>query len=94
MPRGDAPLWLSTEDYPAASLRAREAGPVDVTLMVSAEGEVIWCQIERSSGFARLDAATCSLLKRRGRFVPALDRQGQPTGDTYSYHFIWTPPAP
>ena len=93
-PRGDPKLWVSSiDDYPATTLRLEAEGKVDVRLVVDATGRVIACAIEKSSGSEILDRTTCTLLKRRARFTPAIDRNEQPATDIWRYTYMWTLPA-
>src|SRR5688572_16759769 len=72
------PLFgFSAGDYPQDALRAGEHGQVRFTLDVDAAGLPTNCTITTSSGFPRLDAQTCELLKLRARFTPARDPDGQ-----------------
>ena len=51
-------------EYPAASRRLEEEGVVQLKFLVGTDGKVIESQVEKSSGFRRLDeAARQGLLK-------------------------------
>lgn len=63
---------ISEDDYPSASRAAEEEGVVRVSYVVGVDGRVNECEITQSSGFKRLDDITCTLIKRRFRFKPAL----------------------
>ncbi|MBO9664260.1 energy transducer TonB [Dokdonella sp.] len=63
--------------YPAVSVRAREQGTVVLRVLVDADGRVERVEIERSSGYAKLDAAGRDAVLR-GRFKPVLI-DGKPT---------------
>src|SRR4051794_40828901 len=65
---------FSPDDYPAAGNGVR--GKVGVDLSVEEQGRVIGCRITQSSGSASLDVATCNILRRRARFTPAMDSNG------------------
>lgn len=56
--------------YPRASRRAGEQGRVMLRVRVSIDGRVEAVEVERSSGFERLDEAALQAV-RRWRFVPA-----------------------
>jgi TonB family protein len=65
------------QDYPWEAVQRNEQGVVAVQYVVDEKGDVAECTIETSSGFARLDAAACPIV-RRWKFKPAtLD--GKPT---------------
>jgi len=87
--RGVAPLrsqgdWFPRDAYPAAARRAGAEGRVSVAVDVGTTGRVTACRVTASSGSEDLDAATCRLASRNGRFRPALDSGGQPTAATYT----------
>jgi protein TonB len=76
--RRSAQSLIMTDDYPASARARGEQGWVAFALQVGADGRVHGCAITGSSGSAVLDATTCSLLRRRARFTPARDSNGQP----------------
>ncbi len=90
-PRGDPQSWISTDDYPARSLREEKEGVSRVTLSIGTDGRVTGCTITSSSGTPELDATACSVLSRRGRFKPAL-QDGQPVPSSYSRPVRWQIP--
>jgi protein TonB len=84
--------WVTNDDYPAAALRAEQAGTTSFRLDVDASGRVSNCTVTGSSGSALLDNTACSLLKRRARFGPAEDSNGNKIPATYSNRFRWEIP--
>lgn len=56
--------------YPSASLRLEEEGTVSLRLLVGTDGRVVQAEIEKSSGFKRLDEAAKAGLSRC-QFKPA-----------------------
>jgi periplasmic protein TonB len=85
--RGDLRSLFSADDYPASAQSAGAEGTAQATLTISPEGRVVGCNLIRSSGNSALDSATCNILRRRAKFTPARDSNGNPTTDT-----IQTPP--
>ncbi len=83
---------ISPDDYPPAALRNGEEGVVAFRLTVGSDGRVTGCGITTSSGSANLDAATCSILRRRARFHPATDGKGGRLVDHFSSRVRWTIP--
>jgi protein TonB len=81
-------LATSQDDYPGASLRAEEQGVTRVEVIVNTEGRVSACQVINSSGFPRLDEATCKIAQRRWRFKPAV-QDGQPVDSRYQQNVRW-----
>ena len=85
--KGDLRTLFSTDDYPAAAASAGAEGTVQATLTIGPDGRVAACNVTRSSGNSSLDSTTCNILRRRAKYTPARDSNGQPTTDTVS-----TPP--
>jgi periplasmic protein TonB len=91
-PRGSPQSWVTDDDYPAAALRAEQAGTVRFRLDVDAGGRVTACSVTGSSGSSLLDNTACSLLKRRARFNPAEDANGTKIPAPYNGSFTWKIP--
>lgn len=89
MPREGGPPLISASDYPPAALRNGEQGLVRVTLLVGIDGRVAGCAVTVSSGSQTLDEATCSILRRRARFIAAAQANGSPALDRWVYSFNW-----
>lgn len=90
---------ISSDDYPASALSGRAEGVSVLRYLVGEDGRVHKCLVERSSGSAALDDTTCSLLRRRFRYRPAVDAAGQPVSEWRTYRQTWSlpgevPPAP
>jgi TonB family protein len=85
---------FSSDDYPAAALRAEEEGAVEFRIEVGKDGRVGACTITVSSGSPALDSTTCQLITMRARFRPARNSEGQPTGDSFSGRIVWRLPEP
>ncbi|NJR79052.1 energy transducer TonB [Sphingomonas corticis] len=90
--RGNRIAWFSTDDYPAAALRAGDEGTVAVTLAIAPDGRVADCAVTQPSGSATLDQTTCRLYRARGRFTPARDEAGNPIAATYRDRVRWQLP--
>src|SRR3546814_9968219 len=78
-----------SDDYPARAMREGREGTTGFRVTVNAEGRVASCDITSSSGHPDLDAETCKLITRRGRFTPSKDREGNPTTGSYSNRIRW-----
>lgn len=85
--KGDLRTLFSGDDYPAAAQSAGAEGTVRASLTIGTDGRVTGCNVIQSSGNGSLDSATCNILRRRAKFVPARDSNGNATSDT-----ITTPP--
>lgn len=91
-PRNDPGSWVSTDDYPGASLVRGEQGTVRFEVAVGADGRVSDCRVTASSGSSDLDAATCRFVTRRARFDPAIDGSGARVSGTYPGSIRWVIP--
>ena len=88
-PRGNPGSWFTSDDYPVDAKRARQQGRVAILLTIGTDGRVKNCQITASSGFASLDAATCALAARRGRFYSKAGDDGTPVDYSYPLATRW-----
>ena len=75
-------LCLTADDYPASAQAAGAEGTAQATLTIGPDGRVVACNITQSTGNSALDSATCNILRRRAKFTPARDSNGNPTTDT------------
>lgn len=91
--RADLNSYFSTDDYPPSALRNEEEGTTSFRLSIGPDGRVTDCSVTSSSGSGSLDSATCTILKRRARYTPARDDNGNPTSDTASGRIKWQLPA-
>jgi protein TonB len=85
--KGDLRTLFSGDDYPASAQAAGAEGTARATLTIGSDGRVTGCNITQSTGNSALDSATCNILRRRAKFTPARDSNGNPTTDT-----VETPP--
>ncbi len=91
-PKGNPGSWANSNDYPSRALREEQEGVTRFRVSVGSDGRVASCDVTGSSGSSELDAATCSLITRRGRFNPATDGEGQPTSSSWSSSVRWQIP--
>jgi len=82
--KGDLRTLFSADDYPASAQSAGAEGSVRASLTIGPDGRVTGCTVTQSSGNGALDSTTCSILKRRAKFTPARDSNGNATSDTIS----------
>ncbi|MFL6788169.1 MAG: energy transducer TonB, partial [Sphingomicrobium sp.] len=85
--KGDLRTLFSADDYPSSAQSSGAEGTVRASLSIGPDGRVTGCNVIQSSGNGSLDSATCSILRRRAKFVPARDSNGNAVSDT-----ITTPP--
>ncbi len=84
------PSLFMPADYPSEALAQRAQGATRYRLQVSEDGRAERCDIERSSGSAALDQATCQVLTSRSRFYPALNSEGRPVASIFAGTIRWT----
>jgi protein TonB len=85
--KGDLRTLFTSDDYPASAAAAEAQGTAQATLTIGPDGRVVGCNLIRSTGNGALDQATCNILRRRAKFTPARDSNGNATTDT-----VTTPP--
>jgi periplasmic protein TonB len=91
-PIGRPGLWVTPNDYPAADLRGEHEGITRFQVSIGTDGKVLGCEITVSSGFASLDAAACSNVRKRAKFNPATDSTGAAVPGSYASAVRWTIP--
>jgi len=91
-PLGLPGAWVGEADYPTGELRLGHAGTVRFRLAIGGDGRPTACTVTASSGYPRLDEATCTLIARRARFEPARDEQGQPMPGSFASAVRWQIP--
>jgi protein TonB len=89
-PRAPLQNYVTPFDRPA-SVSPSELNKVTVRLAIGPYGRLTDCLVIQSSGSAALDAATCSTLSRRARFIPARDANGNPVADVIEQQIDWQP---
>ena len=75
--------------YPKESLANGEQGTVFYHVRIDARGRATDCEVTQSSGYERLDMATCAMLMDRARFTPGHDGSGRATRSTYDGKVVW-----
>ena len=83
-PRGSLVGLFSPDDYPSSAQSAGAEGTVRASITVGPDGRVTGCSVTQSSGNNALDNATCNIIRRRAKFTPARDSNGQAVSDTIS----------
>ncbi|MGN6279981.1 MAG: energy transducer TonB [Sphingomonas sp.] len=87
--KGNPGQFFGRDNYPPAAVRAGAEGRVAARLTVGTDGRVTDCVVTSSSGNNDLDETTCSIAKRRVRFTPAQDQNGNPIASTYPLAVRW-----
>lgn len=88
---GDIIKSLSDDDYPRDAIRNHQQGEVRIFYWIEVDGSITDCKIDKSSGFALLDQATCVAAKRT-KFVPARDANGRPIREPSYSTIRWALP--
>jgi periplasmic protein TonB len=91
--RGNPASWATLKDYPATALEQRREGLTVYRLSIGPDGRAMKCEITQSSGSPDLDDATCANIVRRARFMPALDKSGNPIIGYYENQMRWILPT-
>lgn len=92
VPKGNPGSWATTNDYPSRALREEREGTTGFRVTVGPDGKVTDCTVTSSSGHSDLDEAACANIRRRARFAPAMDGNGNPTTGSYSNRVRWVIP--
>ena len=80
---------FSGDDYPGFALRYGQAGTFGMTILIDQRGRVADCTVDEPSGTSILDVASCYLVEKRAKFLPASDAQGKPTRSAVSMRVMW-----
>jgi TonB family protein len=75
--------------YPRESLANGEQGTVFYHVKIDSRGRPTDCEVIQSSGFDRLDMATCTMLMDRAQFTPGRNDRGRATRSTYDGKVVW-----
>lgn len=99
--------WVTSDDYPSSAIRQELQGTVAFTLAIGVNGRVQSCGMTKNENptimasindVPELNIATCRILSRRARFIPATDAEGRPLLANYSGRVRWAlpydPPPP
>jgi hypothetical protein len=83
---------FSTDDYPWDAVRQRQSGLAHVVVLVDEKGGIVDCTLIATSGIAVLDAQTCIIIRKRGKFAPAVGADGKPTKGIFHQRVNWVMP--
>ena len=82
---------LSDADYRRTRPPPGAGGTVTVSYRIRSDGAVDRCTVLRTSGYEVLDSATCRLIERRFRYVPARDASGRAIDWEVRTDYTWRP---
>ena len=89
-PIGNPGKWMNPRDYPSEMLRTGFGGLVNLRLDISETGSIAACHIQSKTNPDAFADLSCKLISKRGRFRPALDRNGKPIKSYYVSGVRWT----
>ena len=84
--------FFSSDDYPSQAVSRGQQGTAGIILLIDEQGRIRDCMVEQTSGIATLDIMACLVIRKRGKFSPALDRAGKPVKGAYSQRIKWVLP--
>jgi TonB family protein len=87
-PKLNTSACMKVEDYPAESVRLEEQGTVVLRVWLSALGEVDRAEVDRSSGFERLDRAAMRAVSRC-KLKVAGDADGKGPRGPVRIEYVW-----
>ena len=91
-PRGNPGSWVPQSEYPSRAQREEREGTTGFSVSVDTSGRVASCNVTSSSGSPDLDAAVCPSIKRRARFSPAEDTDGNKVEGSFRSSVRWVLP--
>lgn len=86
-PSANPANWVTSDDYPAAALGKQ--GKTTSVFRIGTDGRITDCRTVNSSGTPILDTTACELIVRRGRYKPAIGKDGKPMAVHKSVSFTW-----
>lgn len=85
--KGNPRDWITDDDFPSG---VEATGRTTVKWDIGTNGRVENCVTVSSSGNSQLDRAACDALRRRGRYTPAVDQNGNPIRQPAAPRtFVW-----
>tara|TARA_R110000824_G_scaffold48565_7_gene137099 strand:- start:1821 stop:2456 length:636 start_codon:yes stop_codon:yes gene_type:complete len=82
-PDGNPGRWVNAADYPSGMLARGKEAIVHFRLSVDGNGDATDCHIQQSTRPKAFDDVVCRSLMKRAKFLPALDKAGQPIASYY-----------
>lgn len=88
-PKEDPSKWLGVFDYPQSMLQSGQMAIVDFRLDITETGDVGDCTVISATLPKEASKATCKLISRRAKFLPALDASGAAVKTYYMSTVRW-----
>ena len=89
---GNLASVFAFHDYPSDAEFRDNEGTVQFVALIDERGKVADCTVIATSGSASLDAQTCSVLKSRMTYKPAVGFDGKPARDAMIGRVRWVMP--
>lgn len=81
--------WWSLDDVPASLKNSGGTRQVLTRTTVQPDAHIVRCEVEVSSGDPKVDAVTCALIVKRGKFEPARDARGKRIYGVFRQTITW-----
>jgi len=81
--------WFREQDYPSAARRTGDQGNTTTVFKVGVDGAISACRTVIRSNSAELDQAACNVITNRGRYRPAIGKDGKPVATFASKRVAW-----
>lgn len=88
-PTSDPTTWAHSSDFPNVAAFFGHSGIVQFRLDIDRTGAITGCHILHRTDPDEFAKLTCNLLSRRGKFLPALDKNSQPVMSFYVNSVRW-----
>lgn len=88
-PVGNPGNWAGSNDFPKAALANGQSGRVKFRLDVNEAGAVTNCVVLEQTRPTEFAKTSCQILVRRGKFTPALDKDGKPVRSFWVSSIVW-----
>ena len=85
--------FITSADYPPEARNRREAGRIEVELILSADGRVSRCRVTHDNGSTSLATQTCELIRARVQFEGREAGAAQAAPDVVEGYVDWVLPA-
>ena len=88
-PVGNPGNWAGSNDFPQPALVNGRSGRVKFRLDVDEAGVVTNCAVLEQTSPTEFAKTSCKILVKRGRFEPALDKDGKPVRSFWVSSIVW-----
>lgn len=88
-PSANLAQLFSADDYPGVAAVKGQQGRVALVVLVDEAGKVADCTVIETSGVASLDAQSCSVIKQRAKYKPAVATDGKATRSAVIQTISW-----